>query len=509
MADEEDELIQRTCGTLQRYYESLNQEYEEGYFVEWCEEFGVDEDLLKEEAKQEAKDSLLAEFDQDTPFPLDTDDLDEEERKVQILEIILKCMWRPNIIWPGEVSLPPCMYLHYIYIFNMNVLIYMIVNARLFVMEESDMNRTKETYCAQCPVLWNAGIYSDLSFLQILAVGLKEKFAYLLHLVDDYNKQRIEKLLKSPTEEDWPEASWSSPHNHRHFKKLHNIKVNILRQPTKEDPDQNKYLTMDYKECAKMAVVSFSKRCCGKMLFNTMMQIDDSIQKFFEYLALTLDFITNLIEDCKKTQKVLCPFMMDVLLAVGAPKFIDQDQTITKSEEVIKDTENKPGVDGSSSESSDDDDECDKYIDNLEDGLDIAKEWVDCIGSVKARLEAQKLSYIKSSIDDSFTFRSLGELFKQFINDNKLKGGKGFPYPYSRRFMILIDRRRPSDKNEEALKEENPDNKYPNSSKKRPEEDGIYIYEPPPGPITRDMPADVVPEWGISVCFNSVWLFSN
>ena len=33
MANEEDDIIQRTCGTLQRYYESLNEEYEEGYFL--------------------------------------------------------------------------------------------------------------------------------------------------------------------------------------------------------------------------------------------------------------------------------------------------------------------------------------------------------------------------------------------------------------------------------------------------------------------------------------------
>ena len=39
----------------------------------------------------------------------------------------------------------------------------------------------------------------------------------------------------------------------------------------------------------------------------------------------------------------------------------------------------------------------------------------------------------------------------------------------------------------------------------RPDEDTLYIYEPPPGPFTRDIPEDFVPEWGIHVCYSFLY----
>ena len=492
----DESIIEQTCKTLQRYYISLHQKYEEGKFAKWCEDYGLDKELLMEEAKQDAEESMLVDFDNDTPFPLsDANDLDELKRKDKILNIINKCIHYPDIIWPGESDLP-------------------VLNSSLFELTEEDVNRAKQEYHTQCPVLWNKDMFSGLTSLHILAVGLRENFSYLLLLDDDYNKQRIEKMIDSDAKdeeiEDWTVPKWSRPDNHYHFKMLRDVTVNVLRQPTKEDPDQTKYITMDYKELAKMAVVSFNRHGLGTLQFNGITQIDDSIKKFFEYLLLATEFITNLINHTKKEQNALCPFMMDVLLAVGAPKYIDMHIT-----SLDKETE--------------------------------ADRWIDCIGSVKARLDAQNLNYVTSRIDDTFDADSLHKLFKQFVNDHNLKGGKEFDYPYCKRFILLIDRRRPSDKNIEARKQDALDlcdgtlfsgyfrgigqyldqeipfeiqqiiimyhkiytmeNVEPldGKSTKRPEKDMLYIYEPPPGPITRDIPDNFVPEWGISASY-TCWL---
>ena len=107
---EDEGTIARACKTLQRYYTSLNKEYEEGKFVDWCEEFGLDEDLLLEEMQQDAEESMLADFDKDT-FPLDIED--GKGRKQEVLNIIIKCINHPDTIWPGEAQLPACMIYDY------------------------------------------------------------------------------------------------------------------------------------------------------------------------------------------------------------------------------------------------------------------------------------------------------------------------------------------------------------------------------------------------------------
>lgn len=58
-------------------------------FWQWCEENGVDEDLLKEEAEQEAGESLLAEFDKDEPSLLFSDFVADSFSLDEILAIIV------------------------------------------------------------------------------------------------------------------------------------------------------------------------------------------------------------------------------------------------------------------------------------------------------------------------------------------------------------------------------------------------------------------------------------
>ena len=65
--------------------------------------------------------------------------------------------------------------------------------------EVEDLERVAEMYRAQCAWLWQNGLSEDGSLMQMLTVGYKNHFSYLLHLADDYSRARVEEL------KPWPE----------------------------------------------------------------------------------------------------------------------------------------------------------------------------------------------------------------------------------------------------------------------------------------------------------------
>ena len=80
MAEEKD-IFDLACETLRRYYLSLGKQYEEGKFMNWCDQFGIDEGLFISEMNHSAKKSMIADFDEDTPFPWHKNDLTGLDRE--------------------------------------------------------------------------------------------------------------------------------------------------------------------------------------------------------------------------------------------------------------------------------------------------------------------------------------------------------------------------------------------------------------------------------------------
>ena len=348
---------------------------------------------------------------------------------------------------------------------------YLTVSQKLFQVTQEDMIETENEYKAQTPVLWNAGMNMDLSFLQIATIGRKHNFDYLLHLVDDFSLHRVKRLRNDEKEDeaDLEPGTWADPQIHGHFGKLKDVEVKVVRQPTDDDPNQNKYQMIDYKQLAKHAVSSFSNRCCGKLMFNTMSKINDSVEIVINYLFVSNGFCAKLVNEEYGT----CPFLMEVIIHTGEPVFVDKDVGLITNEE----------------EDEDDDDDDDD--DAKEHDKDIAKKYTDYVGNVEEKLKANKLPYMKYKRDANdkaeFSVRALGTLFREFIDKYKLKGAEdAFEYPHRQRFILFIDRR--------GCKG------VPNDAS-----DEIYLYCPPQGPYTREIPMNAVPEWGFGAA-RTCWL---
>ena len=103
---------------------------------------------------------------------------------------------------------------------------------------------------------------TDGGFLRALAIGNKNGFEYLLHLVDDYSRDRVKRSIigtdDGKIDTNWTEMKWCDRKNHRHFRKVDNS-IKIIVPSNKKDPQtgKRKNAALTYSEFAKMAVVSF------------------------------------------------------------------------------------------------------------------------------------------------------------------------------------------------------------------------------------------------------------
>ena len=64
----------------------------------------------------------------------------------------------------------------------------------MFDISSRDMAVTKAMYQKQCPEIWKQAMESDEGLLQILTIGRKNHFDYLMHLVDDFHRSRIQHI---------------------------------------------------------------------------------------------------------------------------------------------------------------------------------------------------------------------------------------------------------------------------------------------------------------------------
>eukprot|EP01083_Nonionella_stella_P282707 962001_1 len=174
---------------------------------------------------------------------------------------------------------------------------------------------------------------------------------------------------------------------------------------------------MSCDDVAMSAVTSFGKRCTPKLLFSNMKSINESLQITTQFINSSICFISNLAG----SGKLVCPFQIDMCIAVGAPAIAENN--------VIGD-------------SDDDDDDDDDDFDDEDDDGDTTSDFVDCIGKIEDKLKKNNLKYKFSEKDLGKEARMFDDLYKDFVGEHKLEGKDDkTDYLHQKRLIAFVDRR--------------------------------------------------------------------
>ena len=170
------------------------------------------------------------------------------------------------------------------------------VNRAFYTITADEEQVTIKALKTQCPALWNSISTiigsKDNAYLRVMAIGHKSKRCYLQHLVDDYQRSRIEHMLNDPNGS--PKGllidAWAS--------KLPHFKV--LKKLKKRDEVIG-------------AVRSFQARVCQHLSFSNSYVIDDSIQVITQYLEAAVSMITTIFDvSNSKIGKACCPLYVHI-----------------------------------------------------------------------------------------------------------------------------------------------------------------------------------------------------
>eukprot|EP01083_Nonionella_stella_P171344 585102_1 len=284
--------INKICAAIGRYYDSLDQAYD-GLFSAYCDENGVEE--LEDELAEGWTDSLLSDF-EDGNFPFKVEPKSDEEKKQFVFELIQKCAGDPDIIFVSTIP------------------DFKEDGDSLFKLEEKELDVIKKTYREQCPTIYTQEWELDKGLLTLLAVGKKKGFDYLMHLVDDFNRWRVDNMNKNS--KDFKSTNnWIR--NHRHFIQLKNVNVG----------------DKSYSAMATSAVDSFNKRVCPKLEFSGGLCINDSLERTAHYICDASTFVWNLVETANKSKTGLCPFQMDFCIISGAPASREKKEDVASDDD--------------------------------------------------------------------------------------------------------------------------------------------------------------------------------
>ncbi len=99
--------IDKICGALSRYYQSLGKQYDK-IFSNWCDDNGMDDETVSEELTVQPADCLLVDFDDNFPFQKPPTD-----KAQAIFDIIRKCKDNPNISF--ALPFPTCTLYFFLY----------------------------------------------------------------------------------------------------------------------------------------------------------------------------------------------------------------------------------------------------------------------------------------------------------------------------------------------------------------------------------------------------------
>ena len=295
----------------------------------------------------------------------------------------------------------------------------------LEIIIDTDKKTQKEChklYSSQCPLL-----YKDEDVLKrCFSISIKNnRYPFLINLVDSFLRDKaIYQRENIAKQKDLNMVKWR---------------------------DKSKYLRAINKEQKKMAdtlasgVDTYLRRGCTSWDYgpSKLAKIQDSIRDISYYILMMSNFVQQLINSHNTT-----PFQIDFAIAINKVKTIKFGTS-----PVLDDLS-----DDSDPDSSDEDENDQKFVDN--------------VGNVESKLKENKLPFytfeMEKDLSDIFgVTRLVDNAFNTF--KEKMKNPKD--YPQRKRFCMFIDRRQ--------------------SDKKK--KDKLTIYDVPS--TCNEIPSDNVPEW--------------
>ena len=82
----------------------------------------------------------------------------------------------------------------YCYIYNNSCTEFAVTRDVFAKITKGHIGKIKDIYGAQCPSIYNQQMKTDNTILQIIAVGKELGIDYLQHVVDLYDRARVQKL---------------------------------------------------------------------------------------------------------------------------------------------------------------------------------------------------------------------------------------------------------------------------------------------------------------------------
>mmetsp|Transcript_63468 Transcript_63468/g.57169 ORF Transcript_63468/g.57169 Transcript_63468/m.57169 type:complete len:575 (-) Transcript_63468:158-1882(-) len=395
-----------------QYFRSLGKDYEDGgsgAFFKYCDSNGFDKNDLEEEFRDnydKPDDFMFMEFfdppeDEDTnypEFPLNPSISDKDARNKKILEILKYCFdngkppsfgndsqsSQASQSQPKRRKSSAAKRLSQHYNTPKNILEIVI---------ETDKKTQKEChklYSSQCPLL-----YKEEDVLKrCFAISIKNnRYPFLINLVDSFLRDK-------------------SLYQRAHSKKNKDLQMVKWRTTSK-------YFHAINKEQKKMAdtlasgVDTFLRRGCTSWDYGPakLARIQDSVEDISYYVLMMNNFVQNLINNHNTT-----PFQIDFPIAINKVKTIKIGK---QTDELSDDSDNEP---------SDDDNDDQKFMDE--------------IGDIEEKLKSNNLCYHSFEMDQDLKDESLvTRLVNNAFNKYKEKLKDGANYPQKRRFIMFIDRR--------------------------------------------------------------------
>eukprot|EP01083_Nonionella_stella_P168008 566068_1 len=361
-------IIERTCAAIGRYYGSLGKPYDD-LFSTFCNENGIDdEDAFHEEMENEPNDCILVDFDDN--FPFKKPPKDKAEFKYNLIK---RCIADLDISF-GSIS-------------RGGIPDFDDDDAELFNVKRSQLKAIRALYQTQCAKLYTNDWDSDDSLFTFFEIGRKRGFDYLLHLVDQFSRWRVQHQDKTYTE--IKQSGWAL--NNPHFGHLQTIGVQSVKPIS--------------------AVRSFMKRVCPELQLRPMAYINHDLEKIIVYINDAVNWVHSLATD----PSTICPFQIDFCIAVGAPISAENKEELNTN--------------------SDDDEPDDTQQQEDE------KHWVDMVGDIKQRLKENELKYSMTECPAEQESRIFHEIFQNFVKENDLKGSGKSAYLHQKRLITMIDRR--------------------------------------------------------------------
>eukprot|EP01084_Bolivina_argentea_P135574 238875_1 len=421
--DNELNPLERINKTLGEYYQSqgvttfYDDDTPDGKFLAYCVENGFEAEDIDDELANDAADCIYCDFDENFPIDSSVQILDEQQKLEEIFKVIKYCYEYGAHPTPTYIS---------------------PINIELFVLSRDDLETTKKKYMEQCPIIFKA---QERTLKEILAIGLKNDFAYISYLVDAYQRDRMMSDGNDMTAATWCKES-------KYFKKINSRskqKAHIIQS----------------------AIETFMKRVVPRFHWKSSTKIQDEIKPIMKYIASAASFIHVIAQN----QKQILPFGYDFVIF---PK-----QMLTNMPNILVMPELSSSDDDGGDDDSGDDDSGD------DDRVYVSRDGVNYVGfydhddkhknyflNIEDKLKHNNCTFISKSFKSNET-RFLMDTFKEFsnklakdkYNDSKYNMEN---YPKQKRFCTLIDRR---------------DEKS----------DSIIMFEPPDDCNT--VPEEHVPEW--------------